>query len=166
MTDPQIWGKFVDLIYSNKDFIILGAYHEGKMAGYLIVVKLEDKYCIQHAYTEKQDSELTVAMNGLIYTLVNNLIKENGKITISYGLDSIYPLVYLNRFKSNMLFKKVPLTRVYVINPLLLPLYKMIIFVYIVLLKKKRITKLSHRKIFYIYYGHRLLKQEIKEGNI
>lgn len=165
LTNKKCWSKYIKTIYSYDSFEILGAYYATRLVGYIIAFELEGKYLIQHAYIDKQDAEITAPMNGLIYTLVNKLIKEKGPIKISYGLDSIKDLPDLNRFKLNMLFEKEALTRVYVINPLLLPFIKISICFVFRFLKRKRIRSVFTRELIHIYNGHRLLlKQQSPEN--
>lgn len=166
LTDKNKWNKIVQSLYTHDDIIILGAYYDDKMIGYIVVVKLEDKYCMQYAFIDRIDSNLTSPMNGIIYTLVNKLVKEEGRVKLSYGLDSIQPLIELNRFKANMLFKKIPVTRVYIIHPLLLPYYRFIIFIQVRLLRRKRFNSPYLRRLFRTYYGHKLLSQELMTGKI
>ncbi len=153
------WRKYIESIYNCPDITILSAYYENRMVGYIITAKIEDKYCIQHAFIDKKDSELTAPMNGLLYIHINKLIKENGLIKISYGLDSIKDLPELNRFKSNMLFQREYIARVFVINPLILPYFKLIVFFYLSVLKKRSIKNQLTREIIHIYYGYRILKK-------
>jgi hypothetical protein len=151
------WNKYIKSIYSNNNMIILGSYCAEKMTGYLIVYKLDKKYVINHAYINRRDSEHSAPMNGLIFTLANQLIKENGTIELSYGLDSIKDLPELNRFKMNMMFRKIPATRFYLINPLLLPFFKITVFVLIKVFMRKNIKIGLLRELVHIYCGHRLL---------
>jgi hypothetical protein len=157
----QKWTRIVDALYSHEDIQIQGAYYHERMVGYMVVAKIEDKYCMQYAFIDRKDSEITSPMNGILYTFVNEIIKREGKIKISYGLDSMKPLPELNRYKMNMLFNKIPVTRVYIINPLLMPYYKIVVFLYIVILKRRHIDKDHLRRIVRIYHGNRILKRSM-----
>lgn len=159
LSDKKKWRNFIESIYSCPDIIILAAYFNNRMVGYIITAKIEDKFCILHAFIDKKDSEITAPMNGLIFTLVNKLIKENGIIKISYGLDSIRDLPELNRFKSKMLFHREYMTRFFVINPLILPFIKLRVFFTLSILKRRSIKNKLLREIIHIYNGHILLKR-------
>lgn len=159
LSDKKKWGNYIESIYSCPDIIILAAYFNNRIVGYIITAKIEDKFCILHAFIDKKDSEITAPMNGLIFTLVNKLIKEKGLIKISYGLDSIRDLPELNRFKSTMLFQREYMTRVFVINPFILPFFKLFVFFNLSILKRRSIKNKLTREIIHIYYGHRLLKK-------
>jgi len=161
LVNKECWCRSIGVLLASKEIKILGAYYSGRLVGYLVAVKIDDKYCIQHAFVDRQDSEQTVPMNGLIYTLVIQIIKEEGSVRISYGLDSIKDLPELNRFKLNMLFKKIPVTRVYVVNPVLVPFIHLIVFISLRIVKKVRGKSRFIREILHIYYGHRLLYREL-----
>jgi hypothetical protein len=156
LTDGKRWKCYITSFYNHENVHILGAYYANRMVGYIIATELEDKCIINHAFIDRVDSEITDPMNGLLYSLVNRFIETNGSVNISYGLDSIMELPELNRFKNNMLFDKVPVSRVYVVNPFLLPFMRLLIFYNIHLLKRKSIRSPMIRKMIRIYQGHRL----------
>ena len=91
--------------------------------------------------------------------MINQLILKDGLIKISYGVYSFNPNADLYRFKRNMLFIKTPATRVYVINPILLLFFSMVIFVNIRILKKKNIKNPFIRSIVRLYQGNRILNK-------
>jgi len=160
LTSARLWNQYISTLYSQDRIIILGAYYAGKMVGYIMVLELMEKYIISHAFIDRIDSEITDPMNGLLYTMVNQLIEKNKSVKVSYGIDSFVELHELNRFKNNMLFDRVPVSRVYIINPLLLPFIKFIIFYNIHLLRRKSIQNTFTRKIIRLYQGHRLFFRE------
>ncbi len=156
-TDPVLWKNYVTPLFTSDDVIILGAYYAGRMVGYLVVIELEGKFIIMHAFIDRNDSETTDPMNGLLYTMVNQIIEKNKAAKISYGIDSIRDLPELNRFKNNMLFNRVPVSRVYLLNPLLIPFVRLFIYIMIGLLGKKNFRNDLIRKIIHLYQGHRML---------
>jgi hypothetical protein len=160
LTDSRHWNRYITALLSNDSVIILGAYYEGRMVGYTIAAELEGKYILFHAFIDRIDSEITDPMNGLLYTMINQLIEQNGSIKISYGLDSFLELNELNRFKNNMLFERIPVSRVYILNPFLLPFVKFIIFFYVHLPGRKSIKNTFIRKLIRLYQGHRLFYRE------
>ncbi len=156
----KCWEKYITSFYSNENVIILGTYFNDRMVAYIIVYYLAGKYIIQNAFIDKQDSRITAPMNGLIYTMVNQLIEKYGSIKISYGLESFFPLPDLNRFKQNMLFEPLPATRMYIINPLLLPFFKLIIYINVHLFKRKSIKSSFVRRVIRLYQGNRIFIKE------
>ena len=156
LTDPRQWRQYISALYKEECITMLGAYYAGRMVGYIIALQLDGKYIINHAFIDRVDSETTDPMNGLLYTLINQLLLKDQYIEISYGLDSIAELPELNRFKSNMLFEPVPVSRVYILHPFLVPFFKFIIFFYIHLLRKRNIHNPFARKLVRMYQGHRL----------
>jgi hypothetical protein len=160
LTDTRYWTRYITALLSNESIIALGAYYAGRMVGYTIAAELEGKYIIFHAFIDRIDSEITDPMNGLLYTMINQLIEQNGSVKISYGLDSFLELQELNRFKNNMLFERIPVSRVYILNPFLLPFVKFIIFFYVHLPGRKSIKNSFIRKLIRLYQGHRLYYRE------
>jgi hypothetical protein len=160
LTDARHWNRYITSLLSYDNVIALGAYYSGRMVGYIIAAELEGKYIIFHAFIDRIDSEITDPMNGLLYTMINQLIEQNGSVKISYGLDSFLELNELNRFKNNMLFERIPVSRVYILNPLLLPFVKFIIFCYVRLLRRKSIKNTFIRKLIRLYQGNRLFYRE------
>lgn len=162
LTDAGLWNRHVTTLFTQKNINMLGAYYAGRMVGYIVVSELEEKYIINHAFIDRNDSETTDPMNGLLYTMVNQLIEKDGSVKISYGLDSFEELHELNRFKNNMLFERIPVSRVYILHPVLLPLVKLIIFYNLHVLKRKSIKNSFTRKVIRLYQGHRMLFREGK----
>jgi hypothetical protein len=160
LTDARIWSNYVTSLYNHNEVDFLGAYYSGRMVGYIIAAKLEEKYIIVHAFIDRNDSETTDPMNGLIFTLVNQLINKKETVTISYGLDSFLPLVELNRFKSNMLFERIPVSRAYIIHPVLLLFIRLVIFYYINILEYRNVRNSFTRKLIRLYQGYRLYFRE------
>jgi len=156
----KCWEKFITSFYINNDIIILGAYIADKMVAYVIVYDLMDKFVIINPYFDK-DASSSAPMNGLIYTLVNQLIKDHGPVTVSYGIESFIPMPNLNRFKQNLLFEKIPATRIYIINPLLIPFVRVIIYTTLHFIKRKTIRNTFLRDLIRLYQGHRLLYNEL-----
>lgn len=156
-TDPLLWRKYITPLFTSDDVIFLGAYYAGRMVGYLVAIELEGKFIITHAFIDRNDSETTDPMNGLLYTMVNQIIEKQKTAKISYGIDSIRDLHELNRFKNNMLFNRVPVSRVYLLNPMLIPFVRLFIFITIGLLGRKNIRNDLGRKIIHLYQGHRML---------
>lgn len=159
LTNDQHWRKYIKSFYSQENIYILGAYIADRMVGYITVCKIAGNYYIIDPFYDRQAADSS-PMHGLIFTLVNQLIEKNGSIKIFYGVDSFSPLPNLNKYKQSMLFKRVPTTRVYLINPILLLPIKLIIFYNICLLKRKSIRNSFTRKSINLYQGHRLLSKE------
>jgi len=167
LTDIKLWNNYLQSLYAREDTEILGAYFNNRMVGYLVVLQIEGKYCLVNAFIDRKDSEVTCPMNGLIYTIVNHLIKKNRSINISYGLETFNnPRPELSRFKRQMLFKPVPATRVFVINPVVLIVFKLIILFNIKVLKQRRVTSPFTKKIIMLYQGHRILADELKRARL
>ncbi|MBI9063355.1 MAG: hypothetical protein JEZ14_15340 [Marinilabiliaceae bacterium] len=156
------WEKYISQFYNNEDSIILGAYFGKKMIGYAIAYKLEGKHYFHLQHIDR-DYSTYYPMSGLMYTIVNRLIKENGTIEISDGIESFNPLPTLNRFKTYMRFNRVPISRVYVLHPMLIVIFKPILFFYLRILGKRNVRNQWVRKIITLYQGHRMISKIISE---
>jgi hypothetical protein len=154
------WHNFVTAFYGNKEIEIFGAYIKDNMVGYIMAYHYNGKYIILNPYFNFKAS-CSGPMNGLLYTLINNIIAKNGEIKISYGLESFFPIPTLNRFKHSMLFKRIAITRASLLNPLLVPFVKLIVFVNISVLRRKSIRNRIIRNIVFVYQGHRLLTKKL-----
>jgi len=157
LTNSKLWNRYITTLYNHNEIITLGAYYQERMVGYIIVYELDGVYNVLHAYIDRNDSEITSPMMGLIYTLVNQLIEKDGEVKLSYGLDSFNPEPELSRFKRNLLFKQTSVTRVYIINSLILFIFRMIILFNIRLLGRENIRNSFTRKIIQLYQGQRIL---------
>ena len=159
LTDFKLWKNYVESLYSHDNIEILGAYYNNRMVGYLIAFELDGEYSFFNAFIDRKDSEITSPMNGLLYVMINQLIEKNGSINISYGLEPFENLTELERFKLSMLFEKVPSTRAYIINPILLSIFELIIFFTICLPKRKTVRNKLVKNAVRLYQGHRILSR-------
>lgn len=158
LSNKSYWRKYISTFYFHDSVDMLGAYIENKMIGYLIVYKMNGVYNITHVfYDEKASASNPVP--GLIYTLVNQLIEKNGTVKISYGLNSFRPLPSLNKYKEDMLFQRVPATRVYIINPVIKILLKLIVFYFVRILRKKNIKNPLIRNVVSLVQGNRIIEK-------
>ena len=116
LSDKVVWEKYISILYEKEDVTPLGAYYEGKLVGYILYMKVEEKYYIYHPFIDRNYSALC-PMNILLYTFITNVIDKEGKIEISYGLESVHKMTSLDHFKKGMLFSMVPVSRLTLINP-------------------------------------------------
>ena len=163
LTDPQYWDQYIGALFSNKDSTIMGAYSDEKMIGFAVAYELEKKHYFDIQHIDR-DYGTNYPMSGLMYNIINQLIENNGTTEISDGIESLKPLPSLNKFKRYMRFERVPITRVYVLHPLLSMAIKVILFVAIQLLGKRNFKKNSLRQIVSIYNGCRLLSKIVSKN--
>jgi hypothetical protein len=154
------WKRYITTFYSQENILILGAYLDGKMVGYITVIKINGEYHIIDPYYDFKAAP-SAPTQGLIFTLVNQVIEKEGSIIIFYGVESFSPLPSLNKYKQSMLFKRVPATRVYVLNPMVLPFIKLILFFYTGIFKQKSIKNPLIRKMVSLYQGTRVLRRQL-----
>lgn len=159
LSNAILWKKYITSLYNN-DFTIVGAYVDNKLIGYAIAYEFEEKqfFHLQHI---NRDYGTYYPMSGLMYVVVNHLIDKLGRVEISDGIESFTPMPSLNSFKNYMRFDRIPITRVYIINPIFLAVIKLIIGFYIHILGKKNIRNPIVRKMINLYQGNRILVKMI-----
>ncbi|MGD9930641.1 MAG: hypothetical protein AB7U05_11530 [Mangrovibacterium sp.] len=156
LTNENQWKSYVTSFYGHEDVAMLGAYYAGKMIGYIIAFKTDGKYHVVNQYVDRNWPGLA-PLNGLIYTLFNKIIEEEGELVFSDGMESFSPLPELNRFKRTMLFEPVPATRVYILHPVLRVSLGMVILFYVKMLRKRSVRSKFIQKIIRLYQGQRIL---------
>lgn len=162
LTDPKKWGRFIESFYQHRDFFILGAYKDERMIGYLMAYNMDGTFVLLNPYSDRRYST-SAPMNGLIYTFINNIIEKYGMVKVSYGIESFSPLPELDFFKENMLFRRIPVTRIYLINSFLLPLIKIIIFLFFKAIRRNRMKSVFFQKLVKLYQGHRKIRKICEE---
>jgi len=159
LTDSKLWTRYVHSIYNDSRFTILGAYRENLMVAYLVVYNLEGKFNLVEAFIDRNQAKGASPMRGLLYTLINNLTGEYGKITISYGFHKFSRPTSLTRFKETMHFERFSYAKAYVVNPVLQVALGLLVFVLIKLLHRKTFKRKWTRATIKLYQGHRRLKE-------
>lgn len=158
LTDPVMWKKYIAFCYDHEDVEVTGAYFENKMIGYAIAYRLGDRHYFHLQHIDREYGTY-YPMSGLMFTLVNRLVERHGSVVISDGMESFNPIPSLNRFKRYMGFERVPVTRVYVLNPLIVLFIKPVICLYVGLMGKRNTHNNLMRRIINLYYGHRVLRR-------
>lgn len=115
LQDESQWCSYIGVLYEEPDVIIRGAYHEDKLIGYVIFILVNNKYYIYHPFMDKEYSSY-YPMNTILFEFINEIIKKDGCIYISYGLSSFLEKEGLDHFKKGMLFKQIECTRVLIMN--------------------------------------------------
>jgi hypothetical protein len=153
LTNYNRWVKQASAFYYNKDVIVLAAYERDRMVAYIIACEYEGRYFthLKHFDREMNNSS---PMQGLIFTLINQIITEKGSIVISDGMESYKHIPELRRFKLNMLYERIPASRVYIIHPLILKFIQLLICFNIHFLKKFYLKGFYFRTLVHLYKGH------------
>ena len=159
------WEKHISLLYNNKDVKILGAYTGGKMIAYAVAYGIDDRYFFYLKHFTRKFATL-YPMCGLIFTMINQIIAEHGRIVISDGIESFTPMPSLNKFKCYMRFERIAVTRVYLLHPLLVILMNPVVF-YLLCIRKKAVFHNGFlRKVINLYHGNRIINRIIKEESL
>jgi hypothetical protein len=153
LTSYNGWKKQATSFYNNKDVIILAAYENQKMSGYIITCEYMGRY-FNHLMHYDRDMASSCPIQGLLFTLINNIISEKGSIEISDGIESYKNQPELKRFKINMLFERIPSTRVYIIHPFVIKAMQLVIYFHIRVLRKKKFKGFFLQTLLHLYKGH------------
>lgn len=156
LTDPEMWKKYISLCYDHEDVKILAAYLGNVMIGYAMAFRLGEMHYFHLQHIDREYATY-YPMSGLMYILINQLIEQYGRIRISDGVESFDSIPSLNRFKRYMGFERIPITRVYIINPLIVMMLYPFVYVYVSLMHKRNSQNTLMRKMINLYYGHRVL---------
>jgi hypothetical protein len=116
LTDKEKWNKYIANYLNKKDIYIKGAYANDELIGYVIFIKLNDSYIIQHPFRNDVFSSLN-PMNAILYNFINEIISTEKYIEITYGLASFEETHGLDKFKKGMLFSELPASRLAILSP-------------------------------------------------
>ena len=115
LTEYSLWEKYVNELHDSKDVYTYAAYVEGVFAAYIFFIKVDNKYYIYHPFATRKFSK-EAPMNGILYTAINDFIKRDGFVSVTYGLASFFTMSGLDKFKKGMLFSEKPMSRVTVLD--------------------------------------------------
>lgn len=127
LCDFNKWQNYCNLLRTQNDVWIRAAYVEDRLVAYCVFMLIETKIYILHPFMNYSYSSCC-PMNAILYSFINEFIRNNGSITVSYGLASFVEMQSLDRFKNNMLFKKSPVCRIVAVNPIVRLLFNRSIF--------------------------------------
>jgi hypothetical protein len=116
LINENIWKRYITNFLGRKDIHVKGAFFNNELIGYIIFIKLNERYIILHPFRDDTFSALN-PINAILFTFINEVIEKENKIEITYGLSSFSEMQGLDKFKSGMLFSKEPGSRLAVFSP-------------------------------------------------
>ncbi len=165
LTDSEKWGKYIANFFNKKDIFIKGAYSNDELIGYIIFIKLNNKYIIQHPFRDESFSSLN-PMNAILFSFINEVLSRENQIEITYGLASFEEKPGLDKFKKGMLFTPRPAARLAVISPSYNFLFNKTLYsIFRFLNKIKRINKKRFSVYFYLAEAGELYKKYYKNNS-
>jgi hypothetical protein len=166
LTDKQKWEKYICAFYSRKDVYIRGAFVNDKLIGYIIFIKLDNRYIIQHPFRDEDHSSLN-PINAILYSFINEIIIKEKFVDITYGLASFEEHQSLDKFKKGMLFSNQPSARLAVIATPYKLLFNKLIYSTLKTLGKINLIRSSNLTVyFYLYEAVQLYKNYYKNKNL
>ncbi|HDR7514042.1 GNAT family N-acetyltransferase [Bacillus mobilis] len=112
------WNEYLEIIKKYDDIQVFGAFVEGKLCAYTLVIKLENYAYLYHPMSDSAYLKY-YPMNALIYTVTQNYLDSHPNGFISYGLESLKGLKSLNTFKERMGYRRREIKRNVNLNPLI-----------------------------------------------
>lgn len=122
LTQSERWARYMKACAGSKIVEAFGAFIENRLCGFSIAAFVDDYCYLQHthAYTEFMKQSPIYA---LTFTVTKAALERPGVNCVSQGLESFQALPNVDRFKFSMGFRKRPLERRVLINPLARPLF-------------------------------------------
>lgn len=159
LTKLSDWQRYISALYNSGKCRILAAYIDSRIVGYITAVNICGSYYILDPYYDLK-AAASSPTQGLIFCLVNQILDEEGQITIYYGIESFSPLPSLNKYKQSMLFRREPATRVYFLHPFVkLGIWILVMFS-VKILRKKSFKSLFMKKSIWLLQGSRIPSKE------
>jgi len=120
VTEEARWRSYMQACASIPSLEAYGAFLEGRFIGFSISVILENYSYLHHtqAYTEELKHS---PLNVLTYLVTKAMLERPQIEQVSQGLEPFLPLPSVERFKLAMGFRKRPLARRVVVNPIARP---------------------------------------------
>jgi hypothetical protein len=118
LTNATKWSQYSKELLETKDVFTYGAYINDVLVAYVFFIKVNNKYYVYHPYASRKYSK-EAPMNALLFVAVNDFIKNDGEVVVSYGLASIFEKKGLDHFKKGMQFVEIPVTRVMAFSPMI-----------------------------------------------
>ncbi|MCU1307198.1 MAG: hypothetical protein JWN45_1893 [Acidobacteriaceae bacterium] len=120
LSRPDLWKKYMNLCSSFKDIEAWGAFFQDKLCAYMLLVTVDEYAYIFHPYSTTAFLQYR-PMNALVFTVLKQFLKRPGVARVSYGLEPFTNKSTLDQFKVDMGFRRQPICRKILINPLARP---------------------------------------------
>ena len=121
LREQSSWDRYMDYCAAAKDIEPYGAFVDDKLCAYVLMVRLEDYAYVYHPFAKASHLQFR-PMNALIFTVTQHFLQVEKVLRVSYGLESLASQPALEKFKSGMGYRSVPIGRKILLNPLARPL--------------------------------------------
>jgi len=162
LTNESLWYQYLKNMLNTKDVFVYGAYIKNILAGYIFFIKVNKKYYVYHPYTSRIYSK-EAPMNALLFSAMNDFLKKDSYISVSYGLASFFEKQGLDHFKKGMLFTEKPITRVVAFAPLLSCLFNRFFFNILNVIAKIKRFEEKFKKYKILYDANQLYKRYVND---
>lgn len=121
LRDERSWEHYIDYCSAEKDIEPYGAFVNDELCAYVLMVRVEDYAYVYHPFAKASHLQFR-PMNALIFTVTQQLLQREEVRRVSYGLESLASQPALEKFKSGMGYRSVPIGRTILLNPIARPL--------------------------------------------
>lgn len=120
LSRPDLWKRYMNSCRSVPDIEPWGVFVDDKLCAYMMLVLLDGYAYIYHPYSTTESLPHR-PMNALVFTILKEFLRRPEVERVSYGLESFVENPTLEQFKIGMGFRKQPIRRKVLINPLARP---------------------------------------------
>lgn len=163
LTNDLLWSKYSQNLLETKDVYTYGAYVNEILVGYLFFIKVNNKYYVYHPYASREYSK-ECPMNALLFTAINDFIKNDKEVSVSYGLASFFEKHGLDHFKKGMLFMEKPITRLMAFSPFINLFFNDIALKILSLFSKKKNISIKYTKYKVLLDANKLYKKYMNDN--
>jgi hypothetical protein len=119
------WEKNCERMILNLGYEFWGATINSQLAAFIGFVQLDDSLSIM-IQRSSQALLKFYPNNALTYEITRMALMDRSLTYVTYGLESIEKIPSLDNFKINMGYEKIPVFQRIIINPILIPIVKLI----------------------------------------
>jgi hypothetical protein len=112
------WHRLLDAADAEPAIEIWSAWHEDKMAAYLLIMPFEDS-CEFYEARSRNDTLKAYPNNALLYTVTEDILVKRGISEITFGIEGLEDLDSLDAFKLAMGYYRKPVRQHVMFRPAL-----------------------------------------------
>jgi len=121
LSDEARWKRYVALCEQLSNVGAYGAFVDGRLCAFTITILIEDYCYLFHTFAHSDYLKYS-PMNALCFTITKEMLARPDVRRVSWGLESYVPRPSLEGFKLGMGYRKRPIGRNILVNPILKPL--------------------------------------------
>ena len=120
LVEDAQWKKYLNLCGTFSNVEAFGAFVEGRLCAFALAALLDD-YCYLYHTHGHSDYLKQSPMNALVFTITREMLKRPEVVCVSQGVEPFLARPELEHFKLAMGYRKRPIRRQMLVNPVLQP---------------------------------------------